>query len=247
MTSALSYPDQLEIVPLTKPPTATVRVPGSKSITNRALVLAALAGDSFPGDLQGVLRSEDTEVMIAALRILGFAVETDWHKNFVRVYRGENELIPASQADLFVANSGTTMRFLTALVSLGQGRYRLDGVPRMRERPIGDLLAALRQLGVRAWSESGNGCPPVIIEANGLAGGHARVRGDVSSQFLSGLLMVAPFALNDAILEIEGPLVSQPYIAMTVAMMRRWSAQRSSCQMDPSISRRVENTDCAII
>lgn len=217
--------DRLEIVPLTKPPCATVRVPGSKSITNRALVLAALARDSFPGDLWGVLRSEDTEVMIEALRSLGFAVETDWGKDFVRVYRGEGAFIPAARADLFVANSGTSMRFLTALVSLGHGRYRLDGVPRMRERPIGDLLSALRQLGVRAWSEAGNDCPPVVVETDGLSGGNARIRGDVSSQFLSGLLMVAPFARTDVTLEVEGSMVSEPYVSMTVAMMKRWGAE----------------------
>jgi len=217
--------DRLEIVPLTKPPRATVRVPGSKSITNRALVLAALAGDSFPGDLWGVLRSEDTEVMIEALRTLGFAVETDWRKNFVRVYRGEGDFIPTSEANLFVANSGTSMRFLTALVSLGHGRYRLDGVPRMRERPIGDLLSALGQLGVDARSELGNDCPPVVVETKGLSGGKACIRGNVSSQFLSALLMVAPFARADVILEIEGSLVSEPYVAMTIAMMKRWGAE----------------------
>src|SRR5215469_13170692 len=94
-----TYPGQLTIEPLTRPPCATVRVPGSKSITNRALVLAALAGDSFPGDLWGVLRSEDTEVMIAALRTLAFEVETDWRKNFVRVYRGEGDFVPAAEAN----------------------------------------------------------------------------------------------------------------------------------------------------
>jgi 3-phosphoshikimate 1-carboxyvinyltransferase len=217
--------DRLEIVPLTNPPRATVRVPGSKSITNRALILAALASDSFPGDLSGVLRSEDTEVMIEALRALGFSVEADWPKKHVRVYRGEGDFIPAASANLFVANSGTSMRFLTALVSLGHGRYRLDGVPRMRERPIEDLLSALNQLGVRAWSETGNGCPPVIIETEGLAGGRARIRGDVSSQFLSGLLMVAPFARDDVTLEVEGSLVSEPYVSMTLAMMKRWGAE----------------------
>jgi 3-phosphoshikimate 1-carboxyvinyltransferase len=221
-----SYPEQLTIEPLTKPPKATVRVPGSKSITNRALVLAALTGDSFPGDLHGVLRSEDTEVMIDALRALGFKVHTDWRRDYVSVYRGEDAaFIPAKGADLFVANSGTSMRFLTALVSLGHGRYRLDGVPRMRQRPIEDLLEALRQLGVRAVSETGNGCPPVVVEANGLKGGRARIRGNVSSQFLSGLLMVAPFADGDVLLEVEGSLVSEPYIAMTVAMMRQWGAE----------------------
>jgi 3-phosphoshikimate 1-carboxyvinyltransferase len=222
--SPVKYPERIEIVPLAEPPTATVRVPGSKSITNRALVLAALSGDSFPAELRGVLQSEDTEVMIAALRSLGFTVNTDWRRCRVVVYRGEGPFIPATHANLFVANSGTSMRFLTALVSLGHGRYRLDGVPRMRQRPIGDLLEALRQLGVRAASEAGNHCPPVVVEAAGLAGGRARIRGDVSSQFLSGLLMVAPFAQADITLEVEGALVSQPYVGMTVAMMRHWGA-----------------------
>src|SRR6202043_1619668 len=106
----------------------------------------------------------------------------------------EGAPIPSPSAALFVGNSGTTMRFLTAMVCLGHGRYRLDGVPRMRERPIEDLLAALRQLGAHARAERGNGCPPVVIEANGLPGGTVRVKGDVSSQFLSALLMAAPYA-----------------------------------------------------
>jgi 3-phosphoshikimate 1-carboxyvinyltransferase len=220
-----AFPPTLEIRPLARPPHATVRVPGSKSITNRALMLAALVGDRFPCHLRGVLRCEDTEIMLWALRALGFQIEVIWQQNLVWVFRGEKAVIPAPQADLFVANSGTTMRFLTALVSLGHGRYRLDGVPRMRQRPIGDLLTALGQLGVRAWSEAGDGCPPVVVEANGLPGGRACVRGDVSSQFLSALLMVAPFARSDVSLQVEGPLVSGPYISMTVAMMRRWGAE----------------------
>ena len=143
-----TYPDKLEIKPLTRPPNATVRVPGSKSITNRALVLAALAGNSgYPCELQRRLQSEDTEIMCRALQALGFQVEADWPASVVRVGHEEyHDRIPASHADLFVANSGTTMRFLTALVCLGHGRYRLDGVPRMRERPIEDLLAALNSL-----------------------------------------------------------------------------------------------------
>jgi 3-phosphoshikimate 1-carboxyvinyltransferase len=213
-------PEKLAVEPLSRPPEATVRVPGSKSITNRALVLGALSGRRC--ELRGALRSEDTEVMIEGLRALGFQVETAWPDGVVRIDRRQARDIPRVHADLFVANSGTTMRFLTALVSLGHGRYRLDGVPRMRERPIGDLLEALGQLGVRAWSEAGNGCPPVVVEAGGLPGGHARIRGDVSSQFLSGLLMVAPRARGDVILEVEGSLVSEPYVALTVAMMRSW-------------------------
>src|SRR5262249_32754838 len=114
------------------------------------------------------------------------------------------------------------MRFLTAMVSLGRGRYRLDGIARMRERPVEDLLAALRQLGVNAYSETGNGCPPVIVETTGLQGGKVRIRGDVSSQFLSALLMAAPFARKDVRIELEGPLVSEPYVEMTLRMMRLW-------------------------
>src|SRR5437667_7756460 len=99
------------------------------------------------------------------------------------------------------------MRFLTAMVGLGSGHYRLDGIPRMRERPIADLLDALQQLGVAAYSEMGNGCPPVIVRADGIRGGRVRVRGDKSSQFLSAILMAAPFAQTDTIIEVEGSLV----------------------------------------
>jgi 3-phosphoshikimate 1-carboxyvinyltransferase len=218
------HPDQLEILPLSKPPSAGVQVPGSKSITNRALVLAALSAKGFTSALRGALRSEDTELMINALRALGFRVLTEWNEPVVFVSSHEEEpLIPAHQADLFVGNSGTTMRFLTAMVSLGQGRYRLDGAQRMRERPIEDLLAVLRQLGVKANSERNNGCPPVIVEADGLKGGRVRIKGDVSSQFLSGLLMAAPFAREEVHVVVEGPLVSEPYVSMTARMLRQWS------------------------
>jgi 3-phosphoshikimate 1-carboxyvinyltransferase len=224
MSAALTeLPERLPIEPLTRPPRAVVRVPGSKSITNRALVLAVLGRAGAEVALHGALRSEDTEVMIGALRALGVEVQTDWPQSMIRVRRPEGTgPIPASSADLFVANSGTTMRFLTALVSLGPGRYRLDGIERMRERPIEDLLAALHQLGVRADSEAGNGCPPVVVEGRGLAGGMVRIRGDVSSQFLSGLLMAAAAAAGDLAIHLDGPLVSVPYVAMTVAMMRQW-------------------------
>src|SRR5262249_53094463 len=133
--------------------------------------------------------------------------------------------IPVEAADLFVANSGTSMRFLTALVALGKGRYRLDGVSRMRERPIEDLLAALRQLGVQAYSERQNGYPPVAIESQGLKGGRARIRGNISSQFLSALLMVAPLSRKPVTIEIDGPLVSKPYVNMTLGMMQAFGVR----------------------
>jgi 3-phosphoshikimate 1-carboxyvinyltransferase len=214
------YPDKLTIEPLKEPPNATVSVPGSKSITNRALILAAMSGMG-ECELRGALYSDDTEVMITCLKALGHRVDCDWSAGKL-VLHTEEVPVSTTRADLFVGNSGTSMRFLAALVSLGHGRFRLDGVQRMRERPIEDLLNALRQLGVKAHCENGNGCPPVIIEANGLCGGRTVIKGDLSSQFLSGLLMAATRARSEVVLEVEGPLVSAPYVSMTVAMLRQW-------------------------
>ncbi len=207
--------DRIEIRP-TGPVRGSIRPPGSKSITNRALVCAALAdGQSL---LTGALDSEDTRVMVEALGKLGLLLHHDTKARTIRV-RGCGGRLPAAAADLFVANSGTSMRFLTALVALGRGTFRIDGVPRMRKRPIEDLLQALRQLGVDAASEPGNGCPPVIVRAGGLTGGIATVAGDISSQFLSGLLMAAPCAARPVELLVAGELVSRPYVAMTLAVM----------------------------
>lgn len=223
MEPVVSVPDQLEIIPLQRPVDAAVTVPGSKSITNRALVLAALTYPDEGCVLHGALRSEDTEVMIDSLLRLGFIVNCDWANSTLFVHREPSPTrIPAPQAELFVSNSGTSMRFLTAMVSLGHGQYRIDGTPRMRERPVDDLLGALRQLGVTARSEMGNGCPPVVIKAQGLRGGDVHVRGEISSQFLSALLMVAPFAQAPVQIYVDGPLVSRPYVEMTVEMMRGW-------------------------
>jgi 3-phosphoshikimate 1-carboxyvinyltransferase len=161
--------------------------------------------------------------MVEALRGLGFRIRADWERQLVHVRRGDYPSpIPTRQADLFVGNSGTTMRFLTAMVTLGHGRYRIDGVARMRERPIEDLLVALRQLGVVAYTERGNGYPPVIVEAHGLDGGMVRIKGDVSSQFLSGLLMAAPLARTEVSVEVDGPLVSKPYVDLTIHLMRHF-------------------------
>jgi 3-phosphoshikimate 1-carboxyvinyltransferase len=206
---------ELEIQPA-GPIDGSIRPPGSKSLTNRALVCAALArGASL---LIGTLDSEDTQVMVEALRQLGIAVEQDAQAKTMRVC-GCDGRVPANQASLFAANSGTTIRFLTALVALGHGHFRLDGSPRMRERPIEDLLDALRQLGAVAHSELATGCPPVIVEAKGLRGGRSEIAANISSQFLSALMMVAPYAKNRVELAIRGDLVSQPYVAMTGAVM----------------------------
>lgn len=196
---------------------ARVRPPGSKSITNRALVCAALADG--PSTLVGALESEDTRVMADGLRQLGVAIDADPAGNR-RVVHGGGGAIAVPPAALYVANSGTTIRFLAALVSLGRGTFRLDGTPRMRQRPIGDLVESLRQLGVDAACEGLGGCPPVVVRAAGLPGGQADIRGDVSSQFLSGLLMAAPYARQPVTLTVTGTLVSQPYVRMTLAVMK---------------------------
>jgi 3-phosphoshikimate 1-carboxyvinyltransferase len=198
------------------PPRADVRVPGSKSLTNRALVIAAMADG--PSALSGALDSEDTQVMLDSLRRLGLAVEHDAATATIHV-PGCGGAIPARQASLEVANSGTTLRFLTAMLATGQGTYHLDGTPRMRQRPVADLLAALNGLGADARSDLGTGCPPVTIRASGLDGGFAFVKGDVSSQFLSGLLMALPYSREVTTVEVQGPLVSKPYVAMTIAVM----------------------------
>jgi len=225
--SDVTYPAELAITPLAKPPSATVTAPGSKSITNRALVLSALLAQRGPRVLECVLRSEDTEVMLDCLKRLGFGFQPLWKIAAAGVEKNKRrETIPVQAADLFVGNSGTTMRFLTALLSLGRGLYRLDGVPRMRQRPIQDLLDALAQLGVRATSETGNGCPPVVLESNGQwPGGVVTVQSSVSSQFLSGLLLAAPFAGVETEFRPEGGLVSEPYVEMTVRMLRAWMCE----------------------
>jgi len=194
-------------------------VPGSKSITNRALVLAAMAERPFK--LTGVLHSDDTRVMMTCLKDLGFQVAHDPGKEETTVSRpAGSSRIPASAAELFVGNSGTTVRFLGAMLGLGKGTYRLDGVPRMRERPIQDLLDGLNQLGIDATSDAATGCPPIAIRSQGWSGGRIRVKADVSSQYLSGLMLAAPFGDGETVIEVVGEAVSEPYIAMTVAMLR---------------------------
>lgn len=214
-------PDSLSLTPC-GPVHGSIRPPGSKSITNRALVCAALAEGI--STLSGALDSEDTQAMIDSLHRLGIPVERQ-NDGSRLVVSGCGGQLPTSETDLFVGNSGTTIRFLTAMTTLGRGTYRLDGVPRMHERPIADLLSALNQLGADVRSEAGTGCPPVVVHANGLPGGRATIRGDISSQFLSGLLMAAPLAQNNVELIVEGDLVSKPYVTMTIGVMQEFGVQ----------------------
>jgi 3-phosphoshikimate 1-carboxyvinyltransferase len=195
---------------------ARVTPPGSKSYTNRALVLAALArGRSV---LEGALFSDDTLHMANGLTALGFEVDRDEDgARFEVVGRGGE--VPVHRAVVFVGNSGTTARFLTALMALGHGSYDLDGNEAMRGRPIQPLLDALRSLGAQATSLQGNGCPPINIEAQGLRGGTARMPGGVSSQYFSALLLAAPCTREGLRIEVEGDLKSKPYIDVTAQAM----------------------------
>ncbi len=209
--------DVYRVQPLTQPPDCTIRVPGSKSITNRALLIAALAeGESV---LEGALFSDDTRYMAESWGRLGVSIETITAAQRV-VVRGCGGVIPASTAELFVGNAGTAMRFLVAALCLGHGRFHIDGTPRMQQRPIQDQLDALQQLGARVRCTAEPGCPPVRIDADGLAGGHARIAGAKSSQFLSAVLLIAPYARDAVEVEVVGPLVAASYIDMTIGVMR---------------------------
>jgi 3-phosphoshikimate 1-carboxyvinyltransferase len=199
-----------------------IRPPGSKSLTNRALICGAMAEGT--STLSGVLDSEDTHVMIEGLKQLGLKISHDSIEQRV-IIKGCGGKLTGHDADLYVANSGTTIRFLSAMCAACHGSFRLHGIERMHQRPIGDLVDALQRLGVEAQLESPGGCPPIRLNTTGLSGGTISIRGDVSSQFLSGLLMAGPYCQNDLTLEVQGKLVSQPYVDMTLAVMQAFGAQ----------------------
>lgn len=216
-TEKKNVSDSIEIKPISTPINATVRIPGSKSITNRALLLAALADGA--SSFENALFSEDSLCFVECLRRLGITVEADPDAARITVH-GLNGRIPATEADLFVGNAGTAARFLTAAVAIGNGDYHFDGVPRMRERPIAPLLNALRLLGVEI--DSDNGHFPLTVHARGFRGGVTSLDASESSQYLSALLLIAPYAAEDVTIEIEGSLVSQPYIETTLQMMKQF-------------------------
>ena len=217
-------PAVYQVQPLSRPPDGTVRVPGSKSITNRALLVAALADGR--STLEGALFSDDTTYMAQACTALGVPVTAEADDRRFTV-DGGGGTFPAAAAELFVGNAGTAMRFLAAALCLGHGRFRIDGTRRMRERPIQDLVDALIQLGAGVRCVGRPGRPPLVIDADGLPGGAARIAAAKSSQFLSGLLLVAPCARNGADLEVVGPLVTPPYIDMTLGVMAAFGARAS--------------------
>lgn len=207
------------IQPVTRPVSGTIRPPGSKSLTNRALIVAALAEGT--SRLTGVLDSRDTQVMIDSLRRLGIAVNHSPADHTADVTGCSGRLL-VNAADLWLENSGTSIRFLTAVCALGHGRFRLDGNTRMRERPIGDLLSSLRDFGISITSELGTDCPPVVLNGTGLPGGTTTVNANVSSQFLSAILMASPCAASSVEIQLAGEMVSEPYVEMTLEVMSQF-------------------------
>ena len=216
----LTTSSSLQIVPINHPLSAIVRVPGSKSLTNRALLIAALANGNTR--ITNALFSDDSKYFAKALKTLGFDVQLD-EVNSEVVVTGLGGRIPSKKAELFIGNAGTAARFLSAFLTLGHGKFVLDGDSRMRERPIGDLIDAFHQLGVEL--EATNNCPPVEIFAKGLPGGKTKIAGNISSQFLSALLMVAPYAKSPIEIEVTTELNSKPYVDMTIAIMQEFGVQ----------------------
>jgi 3-phosphoshikimate 1-carboxyvinyltransferase len=204
------------IQPLSRPFTATIAPPGSKSLTNRALVLAALADGV--SHLSNVLFADDTIVMMDALQRLGFSLQIDQPACKVTVH-GLGGRIGVKSAELFCGNSGTTIRFLTAVCALGHGHFTLDGIARMRQRPIGELLALLTNMGARVRCLAAEGFPPVAVDGDGLAGGIQRFGAAATSQFLSAALMVSPFCRHEVQVDLETGQTSWPYVAMTMRLM----------------------------
>lgn len=199
---------------------ATLQVPGSKSYTHRALIAAALAeGESI---IQGGLLSEDTYYTQKGLELLG--AEINWDDGIFRV-RGTDGTIKNPAREIYLGNAGTSMRLLTSIVALGQGTFMLTGSRRMQERPIQNLLDALASFGVNAYTKENTGCPPVIIKSNGLRGGEAKLKGGLSSQYLSSILLASPYARRDVYIKIIGNLVSRPYVNMTMETMRSFGVE----------------------
>ncbi|KPZ70699.1 3-phosphoshikimate 1-carboxyvinyltransferase [Shewanella sp. P1-14-1] len=213
---------QLRLEPVEKV-SGVVNIPGSKSISNRALLLATLAKGKTT--LTNLLDSDDIRYMLASLKQLGVQYELS-DNNTVCELEGLGKPITAKQAEtLFLGNAGTAMRPLCAALTLGSGEFTLTGEPRMEERPIGDLVDSLRQLGANVTYLKNDGFPPLTINADGLNGGEVEIAGDLSSQFLTALLMVAPLTKDSVNINIRGELVSKPYIDITIALMAQFGVE----------------------
>lgn len=215
--------DVYEVEPLATPPDTEIAVPGSKSLTNRALVTAALA--EGVSHLTGVLAADDTDAMVGALRSLGIAVDTDAEAATATV-TGCAGRLPAGPAAVDVRLSGTTARFVAPLLAAGAGSYTIDGGAPFRARPMGPTFAALRELGadVTPLGDRADGVP-ARIDVDRVHGGRLEVGGDVSSQFLSGLLLAAPAVPGGLEVAVDGPLVSVPYVHLTLATMAAFGVE----------------------
>jgi 3-phosphoshikimate 1-carboxyvinyltransferase len=198
-----------------------ILLPGSKSLSNRILLLAALSRGVT--EVYNLLDSDDTNRMAESLQRLGVSLELSQENTVCRV-QGLGGPFPQQETELFLGNSGTTIRTICAALCLGEGDFTLTGDPRMYERPIKDLVDALRQLGAEIEYLAADGYPPLRIHAKGIPGGRVSIRGNVSSQYLTASLLSAPLARQDMVIDVEGDLVSKPYIDMTVAVMRRFGA-----------------------
>jgi 3-phosphoshikimate 1-carboxyvinyltransferase len=210
--------EQLRLDPIRRI-SGSITLPGSKSLSNRVLLLAMLSeGETF---IENLLDSDDVRRMIDALAKLKILFEEDRPSKKIRV-KGEGGRIPVDKAELFLGNAGTAIRPLTAALTLGHGRFVLDGIERMRERPIQDLLDGLNQLGAQVRSINNSGCPPVEIIANGLPGGVTKLSGAISSQYLSAILLASPYAQTPVEIRIKDHLVSIPYVEMTIRLMNRF-------------------------
>ena len=215
-------PDSIEIQPLPHTVNASITPPGSKSLTNRALMIAAMtAGKST---LTGALDSDDTIAMLDSLQRLGVEASHDAASATMTV-EGVGGDFPNKTAELFIGNSGTSIRFLTAMLGFAGGKYKLDGIERMHERPIGPLVDAIQNLGGGIAALSPNNCPPVQIDGQAIRGGEVTLSGSLSSQYLSGLLMASPLAQETVTLQIDGPLISKPYVQMTCEVMKAFGVQ----------------------
>jgi 3-phosphoshikimate 1-carboxyvinyltransferase len=214
--------EHLDLAPIRRV-RGTVRLPGSKSISNRILLLAALASGTTR--VLDLLDSDDTRYMLDALRKLGVKLTDSADRSQVEV-QGTSGVLPVRGAELFLGNAGTAFRPLTAVLAFAGGGYKLSGLPRMHERPIKDLVDALRVLGAHIAYLENEGYPPLFIHPPAPIGSNGpvqvSVRGDVSSQFVSALMMALPLRGNGALITVEGELISRPYVNITLNMMRRF-------------------------
>ena len=225
-----NLPPQLPITPFTQPVRGSVTLPGSKSITNRALILAALGTQTVT--LQGALFSRDSRIMIAALQALGFKIEFDEAALTIRI-EGRGGEIPVREAKIDVGNAGTAARFLTAFVCLRpDGVYHFDGDEAMRRRPIGALLEALESQGAKADRRSF----PFTLQTAGLPGGQVELDASESSQMLSALLMVAPHAKSPLTVTLKGAAGSKPFVVMTEKMLQQFAANPTTYDIEGDAS-----------